>query len=146
MEKLFLITHLKRNDKAPSSKLILVVEHNLDFGALLVQTIQRKTPHKAILATNGRRALNVIQHLQCDLFLLDYHLPSMNGFELYDRLHATKGCESIPALFLCGCTFLERYFTGSSNRLDPETFLRTIESLLDPESEGPYFSTPTVSL
>jgi CheY-like chemotaxis protein len=131
---------------SPPPKLILVVEHNLDFGMLLVQAIQRKTPHKAILATNGRRALTIIQHLHCDLFLLDYHLPSLNGFELYDRLHATKGYESIPALFLCKSAFLEYHFTGSSNLLDPETFLRTIECLLDPESEDPYFYAPTVSL
>lgn len=127
-------------------KLILVVEHDLDFGVRMVQTIKRKTPHKAILATSGSRALSIIQHLHCDLFLLDYHLPSMNGFELYDRLHATKGHESIPALFLCNRAFLEHYFTGSSKLIDPETFLQTIEHLLDPASEDLCLSTPNVSL
>jgi CheY-like chemotaxis protein len=131
---------------SPPSKLILVVEHDLDFGMLLVQAIKWKTPHKAILATNGRRALTIIQHLHCDLFLLDYHLPSLNGFELYDRLHATKGYESIPALFLCHRTFLEHYFPGSSKLIDPEALLETIENLLEPESEDSYFFTPTVSL
>src|SRR6266567_9626597 len=70
-------------------KLILVVEHDLDFGVCIVQAIKQKTPYKAILATSEITALNIVQHLQCDLFLLD----SMNGFELYDRLHATKGYE-----------------------------------------------------
>ena len=128
------------------SKLILVVEHDLDVGVRMVQAIKRKTPHKAILATSGIRALSIIQHLHCDLFLLDYHLPSMNGFELYDRLHATKGYESIPALFLCNRAFLERYFTDSSKLIDLETFLQTIEHLLDPASEDLCFSTPNVSL
>jgi DNA-binding response OmpR family regulator len=82
---------------SPPPKLILVVEHDLDFGVLMVETIKWKTPHKAILATNGRRALNIIQHLHCDLFLLDYHLPSLNG-TLYDQWCALSGGERTPVL------------------------------------------------
>ena len=33
-------------------------------------------------------------------FLLDYHLSSMNGIEPYDRLHATEGLETIPAIIM----------------------------------------------
>src|SRR5260370_10787736 len=82
------------------NKLILVVVGEPDFGATVLQTIQECTPYKAILATNGPQALKVIAHLKCDLFLLDPHLPHMNGFELFDRLHATTGYEETPAIFL----------------------------------------------
>ena len=122
-------------------KLILVVEHDLDFGVCIVQAIKQKTPYKAILATSEITALNIVQHLQCDLFLLD----SMNGFELYDRLHATKGYEGIPALFLYDSTFIERHFAGYSKLIDLETLLRSIRSLLDPENEDFSFYTPNFS-
>ena len=43
-------------------------------------------------------ALHFTQHVKPQLFLLDYYLPDMNGIQLYDRLHARKELEAVPAL------------------------------------------------
>lgn len=87
-------------------KLILVVEDDLEFGSFLIQMIQEETPYRVILATSGIEALNIVAHLKCDLFLLDYLLPGMSGLELYDRLHAIAGCQETPAFFLSASTRL----------------------------------------
>jgi CheY-like chemotaxis protein len=105
----------------PRMKLILVVEHDVDFAAILVQMIKQKTYYRTILATNALEALNMARNLKCDLFLMDY------------QLHAIEEYGETPALFLSGETFLERPFTG----LTPlETLLQTVRNLLNPEGEG----------
>jgi CheY-like chemotaxis protein len=87
-------------EEHPTAQTILVVEDDLCIGMLLVEAIHQETPHKAILVTDGEQALQLTRGLKPDLFLLDYHLPSMSGLELYDLLHATKGFAEIPTLFM----------------------------------------------
>ena len=83
-----------------TAQTILIVEDDLCIGMLLVEAIHEETPHKAILVTDGEQALQLTRNLKPDLFLLDYNLPSMNGLDLYDLLHATQGFAEIPALFI----------------------------------------------
>ena len=42
----------------------------------------------------------MIRNIKPDLVILDYHLPSMDGLELYDQLHASEGFERVPVLFM----------------------------------------------
>jgi CheY-like chemotaxis protein len=116
----------------PRMRLILVVEHDADFGAILVQMIKQKTYYRTILARNATEALKMARSFKCDLFLLDYQLPDMHGFDLFDRLHAVEEYEETPAIFLSGNTFLERPFTGLAGL---EQLLETVRSLLDSEWE-----------
>jgi len=116
----------------PRLRLILIVEQDRDFGIILAQMIKQKTRYRTILANDAIGALKMARNFKCDLFLLDYQLPDMHGFELFDQLHSSEGYEETPALFLSGETFLERPFTGLTGL---ETLLGTVQNLLDPESE-----------
>jgi CheY-like chemotaxis protein len=58
-----------------------------------------------VLVPNGFEALKIASSLKPDLFVLDYHLPNMDGLELYERLHTTRGLEAIPTLFLTAYPF-----------------------------------------
>ena len=124
-------------EASPAFKLILVVEDDISFGSVLVQTIKEETPYQAILATTGMEALNIVSHLQCDLFLLDYLLPSMNGLELYDRLHAIPGQEKTPAFFLSASTRLpheeleKRNLKSYTKLVELDELLQTIQTFLD---------------
>ncbi len=123
-------------------KRILVVEDDMDFGSVLVRMIQQETPYQALLATTGMEALNIVSHLHCDVFLLDYHLPFMNGVELYDRLHATAGHEATPALFLSASTRLpleeitQRHLMYIYKPVELENLLEAIRSLLGSEAQN----------
>jgi DNA-binding NtrC family response regulator len=48
-------------------------------------------PYQALLVASQRKP---------DLFLIDYHLPYMNGIELYNKLHIIEGLEEVPAIIM----------------------------------------------
>ena len=79
-------------------KTILIVEDDAATGELLYLFLSEETPHRPILVADGFQALNVIKDITPNLFLLDYRLPRMNGKELYNQLHTTKGLEHIPTI------------------------------------------------
>lgn len=88
----------------------------------------------ALLVTSGFEALQVIKEVTPDLFLLDYHLPQMNGIELYDRLHATKGLERVPTIMTSAGVlehdFQNRHIVGISKPVELNKLLDLIEELL----------------
>lgn len=84
----------------PLLKTILLVEDDVSIGELLITILEEEGLYETVLVTNGLQALKVVKSIHPLLFVLDYQLPGMNGFELYDRLHAMEGLGGIPALFV----------------------------------------------
>lgn len=87
-------------EQSSAVKSILIVEDDVDIGNLLIQAIELETSYQAILATDAFEALKIVDSLHPDLFVLDYHLPRMNGLELYDSLHAAETLKGTAALFM----------------------------------------------
>ncbi|GCE03366.1 response regulator [Dictyobacter aurantiacus] len=81
-------------------KIILVVEDDKRIGYLLSETIEEETPYRVMLVPDGFQALKIIRTIKPHLFLVDYMLPSMDGLELYDQLHALEEFKHIPVLFM----------------------------------------------
>ena len=96
-------------DQHGTLKMVLVVEDDAELGPLLVRTINKETPYYAILATNGVQALKIVRNVAPHLFLLDYRLPGMNGFELYLLLHEMQGLEDVPAILMSASTCIPRH-------------------------------------
>ena len=79
---------------------VLVVEDDENIGSFLAQVLMQETPYHPLLFTDGAHTLEAVKTLKPDLFILDYHLPGMNGLELYDHLHAQPELASIPAILI----------------------------------------------
>ncbi len=77
---------------------ILVVEHDPSQGESVTRHFSYKPHHYAKLVTSAAAALNFVKHIKPNLFVLEYHLPDMNGLALYELLHETKELASIPAI------------------------------------------------
>lgn len=77
---------------------ILVVEHDPSQGESVIQHFSCKPHHYAKLVTSAAAALNFVKHIKPNLFVLEYHLPDMNGLALYELLHETTELASIPAI------------------------------------------------
>jgi hypothetical protein len=117
-----------------SLKLILLVTKDAKIGSLLRQVIDKETKHHVLLACHEQQALQVVQEVRPDLFLLDYELVERSGFDLYERLHAIKGCEGIPALLSpLRMRFAQMKYPrleGGEPSPELDRFLSTIEELL----------------
>jgi CheY-like chemotaxis protein len=85
---------------SPKPLTILVVEDDEAIGDFLQLVITGETPHAVLLTTDATQALEAVETIIPGLFILDYQLPGINGLELYDRLHAIKGLETVPALMI----------------------------------------------
>jgi CheY-like chemotaxis protein len=93
-------TELLAGEPQEATKTILLVEEDPAISPVLVETRGQETPYRAIAATDGHAALQLVRHCTPDLFLLDDGLPGMNGIELYDRLHIDKALAAIPAILM----------------------------------------------
>jgi DNA-binding response OmpR family regulator len=115
-------------------KTVLVVEDDTGIGTFLVQAILQETPHQAMLVADGFQALKAVSNIKPSLFILDYQLPRMNGIELYDQLHATKGLEQIPAIVISARLpkqeIEKRKIAAMSKPFELDDFLHAIEKLL----------------
>lgn len=119
-----------------TSKTILLVEDDPSISSVLVEAIAQETPYRAIVASDGDAALNLVRRFAPCLFVLDYGLPGMNGIELYDRLHVSPELTSIPAILITADRSLsqqqirQRRLIAFIKPFDLEAFLATIETLL----------------
>ena len=83
----------------PLHRFILLVEDNDMLATPLITAIKQKTAYLVERVVDGRSALEVIQHIQPDLLVLDYQLSDVNGLELYERIQNRMHYRFIPTLF-----------------------------------------------
>ncbi|TMD68819.1 MAG: response regulator [Chloroflexi bacterium] len=81
-------------------KTVLIVEDDQDIGSFILHAILDETSHQAILVVDGHKAIETVENIVPNILVLDYHLPRMNGIELYDRLHARQELEHVPAILM----------------------------------------------
>jgi DNA-binding response OmpR family regulator len=128
---------------ASPPKLILLVEDDPANAQLFLHILTQEASFRVFWTTNGRAALHFTEHVKPQLFLLEYSLPDMNGIILYDRLHARKELEAVPALII-GASLKEgedeikqRGLPAVENPFDLEEFLSPIESVFASSSGKP---------
>ncbi len=116
-------------------KTILIVEDDPSIGEMFVQTLAEEHVYNPVLVASGAEALEVVKDIIPDLLLLDYHLPAMNGLELYDSLHGMPQFSAIPAILITAGVLEHnignRHIVGMSKPVDINKLLDIISELLD---------------
>ncbi|HLZ57511.1 MAG TPA: response regulator [Ktedonosporobacter sp.] len=117
-------------------KTILVVDDDSDFRTCLVQILQEETPYHVVFASDAFEALRLIGQLHCDLFLLDYQLPGIDGLDLYDLLRSTPGHEAVAAICISASSRLSKHELAKRNLiclhkpLELDDLLKEIQRLI----------------
>jgi len=94
-----------KHDASPeaSRESILVVEDDESIRELLSLCIETETPYRVLSMESGKEALQRIEEVKAArpvLFILDYLLPTMRAFHLYDHLHGLEDFARVPAIIL----------------------------------------------
>lgn len=75
------------SDDSPSDLHVLVVEDNT-FNQLVIRKVLGKLGHRAEIADNGQRALDLMDTHTFDLVLMDIRMPVMDGYEATRHIRA----------------------------------------------------------
>lgn len=116
-------------------KIILLVEDDQGNAEFLKMLLLMETPHEVLYMESGQEVLNRVEEIKNArpaLFLLDYHLPTMTAFTVYDRLHTIEELVHVPAILLTASgqqEFSSEELTQRNIRLVEKPF--DIESFLD---------------
>ena len=116
-------------------KTILIVEDDAAFAEFMCQAIAQETPHQAVRVADSLEAFKVVTQITPDLIILDYHLPNMNGIEVYDHLHATNELKHTPTIMMTAGVlehdFGNRPIVGMSKPVPLSKLLDLIAELLE---------------
>lgn len=85
---------------------VLIVEDNAINRTLLVKGIQ-KFVENVDSVSNAKKALMMCHEKYFDMFLLDIHLPIMNGIELAVKIKSSLKYKETPIIFITGSQEVE---------------------------------------
>lgn len=117
------------------SKVILVVEDDVEHAQIISDLISMETSHRVLMA-DSQGALKFVQLCKPDLLLLDYLMNNMTGIMLYDHLHANHELEDVPAVIIsaaldqCKNDLKCRGLHGLKKPFDADELLSLINKLL----------------
>lgn len=83
-----------------SIRRVLVVEDNEDSARLLTRILQGNADYEVRVAHNGLEGLQMALELKPDLIVSDLMMPTMDGFQLIERLKAEKSLRDVPIIVL----------------------------------------------
>ncbi|GAC1378252.1 MAG: response regulator [Ktedonobacteraceae bacterium] len=123
-----------REKTIATKKIILVAEDDEGIGTMLVHFISDETSYQVQLVSSGREALRVAREVEPALFLLDYHLPSMTGIQLYDQFQTYKDLKGVPTIMMSAnlprAELEKRKIIGLKKPFDLDELLELIERSL----------------
>lgn len=126
---------LSTTDQESPNQTILLVEDDEDISFFMTQVLEQETPYEALHVPDATSALEVVDSVKPDLFILDYRLPDLNGLELSDRLHSIEGLETVPTMMISANTLprnelQQRHITYLKKPFDLSRLLTEVEKLL----------------
>lgn len=124
----------QENSDICAVKRIFIVEDNSALRNLLWEILQDEMGYQINLAPSGKEALNMLQSVTPQLFLLDKCLSDMDGLELIERIWSIPAYEQIPILLMSEYP-TEINITSKHLRYLPKPFglnklLKTVEEAL----------------
>jgi signal transduction histidine kinase len=96
---------------------LLIVDDNASARETLVAMLETEN-YEIKLAKDGFEALQILNHLQPDLILLDVMMPGMDGFEVCQRIRSTPQLAQVPIILLTALDDRGSLLTGIESGAD----------------------------
>lgn len=91
---------MTESDTTPTERHILVVDDEPHIGRIIQMKLERG-PYRVSLASDGRRALEVLRSDEpVDLVLLDIMMPYVSGFDVLQEIRSYPHRENTPVIML----------------------------------------------
>lgn len=74
---------------------ILVVENEVS-NRILIERVLSTRGYRCLSATNGREALDILDHEPVDLILTDLSMPVLDGYRATQLIRARPGLATVP--------------------------------------------------
>ena len=71
---------------ATAARLRILLAEDNDFNQQLIADLLRRRGHDVVVARDGRKALEALDHSSFDLLLLDIQMPELDGFQVIEVL------------------------------------------------------------
>lgn len=88
-----------RPEKVSRPERILIVDDE-PFNVDLLEQELEHLGYETFSAANGRKALELIDDVKCDLVLLDVMMPEMDGFAVLEHMHASNLLNDVPVIVI----------------------------------------------
>ncbi|MBV1689273.1 response regulator [Novosphingobium sp. G106] len=88
---------------APRPDTVLVIDDEPDSLRMLTAMLET-ADLTVLIATSGKAALDVLQHVKPDLILMDAVMPGIDGFETTTLIKRDPALAPIPIIFMTGLT------------------------------------------
>jgi DNA-binding response OmpR family regulator len=85
-------------------KVVVIGEDDEPIATLLRDSINDEDGYQAVVVSDGALVLETVRQVHADLLILDIMMPGLNGFEVYDRVHADPEIRNMPVLFVSAAT------------------------------------------
>lgn len=90
---------------------LLVIDDIPENLRILFKLFER-SGYKVLVATSGQEGLQIVENVAPHLVLLDIMMPTMDGFEVCQRLKAEPTTQNIPVIFMTAMTEPESKVRG----------------------------------
>lgn len=116
-------------------KVILLVANDDAIMRSLADALTANVHYHLFVASSAFAAVKFLRQITAQLLLVDECLPDMTGMQLYDYLHANRGLATLPVIMLCTSVedmqseLAARQLVGLTKAVDPDEFIKTIETL-----------------
>ncbi|OLS38365.1 hypothetical protein BTR22_06920 [Alkalihalophilus pseudofirmus] len=130
------------NSSELDKEFILIIDDDLEFITYTKDLLERQG-YSVIVATNGKKGLNLIYDLRPSFICIDIHLPDMNGFNILMRILKKAKKTFIPIAIISAddkvTHRIQTYKLGAldfiAKPINPDIFLAYINNRLEFKQE-----------
>jgi CheY-like chemotaxis protein len=88
---------MNRSVQHPSASTILIIENEVS-NRILIERVLSTRGYRCIAASNGRDALDILDHERVDLILTDLSMPILDGYRTTQLIRERPGMASTPVI------------------------------------------------